>query len=86
MLAIEGRVNAELNGRRIPYRGANLADVMGGIRSGLTYCGATDIKGLQRKAQFMEISGASLVEGMPHLARWGNELAARPAIQRATKL
>jgi IMP dehydrogenase len=53
----------------VPAKGsaaAVIADVTGGIRSGLTYCGATDIKGLQRKAQFMEISGASLVEGMPH--------------------
>jgi GSH-dependent disulfide-bond oxidoreductase len=27
-----------------------------------------------------------LVEGMPNLARWGSEIAARPGIQRATKL
>lgn len=46
--------------------GAVIADMMGGIRSGLTYCGATDIKGLQRKAQFMEISRASFEEGTPH--------------------
>lgn len=53
----------------VPLRGsatAVIADLMGGIRSGLTYCGATDIKGLQRKAQFMEISKASLDEGTPH--------------------
>jgi IMP dehydrogenase len=45
---------------------AVIADMVGGLRSGLTYCGATDIKGLQRKAQFMEISQASLTEGTPH--------------------
>ncbi len=53
----------------VPLRGsatAVIADLVGGIRSGLTYCGATDIKGLQRKAQFMEISQASLDEGTPH--------------------
>jgi IMP dehydrogenase len=43
-----------------------LQDLMGGIRSGLTYCGASTIKDLQRKAQFMEISPAGRVEGTPH--------------------
>jgi IMP dehydrogenase len=41
-------------------------DVMGGIRSGLTYCGANTIKSLQRKAQFMEITAAGFREGTPH--------------------
>jgi IMP dehydrogenase len=41
-------------------------DVMGGIRSGLTYCGALNIKQLQRKAQFMEITPAGFQEGTPH--------------------
>jgi IMP dehydrogenase len=41
-------------------------DVMGGIRSGMTYCGADTIKGLQRKAQFMEITSAGFAEGTPH--------------------
>ncbi len=43
-----------------------IADVMGGIRSGMTYCGACDLKELQRKAQFMEVSRASVDEGLPH--------------------
>jgi IMP dehydrogenase len=43
-----------------------IQDIMGGIRSGLTYCGAATIKDLQRKAQFMEITPASRVEGTPH--------------------
>lgn len=43
-----------------------IRDIMGGIRSGLTYCGASTIKDLQRKAQFMEISNAGRVEGTPH--------------------
>ena len=41
-------------------------DVMGGIRSGLTYCGADTIGSLQRKAQFMEITSAGFTEGTPH--------------------
>lgn len=43
-----------------------IQDVIGGLRSGLTYCGATDLKGLQRKAQFIEISAAGFREGTPH--------------------
>ncbi|MBM4316465.1 MAG: guanosine monophosphate reductase [Deltaproteobacteria bacterium] len=43
-----------------------ILDIMGGIRSGLTYCGALTIKDLQRKAQFMEITQAGRVEGTPH--------------------
>ena len=43
-----------------------IGDVMGGIRSGMTYCGAKDIKDLQRKAQFMEVSRAGQDEGLPH--------------------
>lgn len=43
-----------------------ISDVMGGIRSGMTYCGAKDIKDLQRKAQFMEVSQAAYGEGLPH--------------------
>jgi IMP dehydrogenase len=43
-------------------------DVMGGIRSGMTYCGAINIKQLQRKAQFMEITPAGFHEGTPHAA------------------
>jgi len=41
-------------------------DIMGGIRSGMTYCGAATIKDLQRKAQFMEITPAGRIEGTPH--------------------
>jgi len=46
------------------------------------------IADLSLYAGYWRTKGAlpELVEGMPNLARWGNELAARPAIQRATKL
>ncbi len=45
---------------------AIIQDIMGGIRSGMTYCGASTIKDLQRKAQFLEITSASRAEGAPH--------------------
>lgn len=43
-----------------------ILDIMGGIRSGMTYCGASEIRELKRKVQFMEITSASKVEGSPH--------------------
>ncbi|MCX4363108.1 MAG: IMP dehydrogenase [Clostridia bacterium] len=54
---------------RVPYRGP-LADVvfqlMGGLRSGMGYCGMPDIDTLRKKAQFVKISNAALIESHPH--------------------
>ncbi|MBM4253507.1 MAG: guanosine monophosphate reductase [Deltaproteobacteria bacterium] len=47
---------------------AIVSDLLGGIRSGMTYCGALEIRDLKRKAQFMEITGSGRVEGTPHAA------------------
>ena len=46
------------------------------------------IADLSLYAGYWRTKGAlpELLEGMPNLTRWGGELAARPAIQRATKL
>ena len=54
---------------RVPYRGP-LGDVvyqlLGGLRSGMGYCGAPNIKTLQETAQFVKITAASLKESHPH--------------------
>lgn len=53
----------------VPARGPVrnvLLDILGGIRSGLTYCGAAEIRELKRKAQFIEITAAGRIEGTPH--------------------
>lgn len=54
---------------RVPYRGA-LAEVvfqlMGGLRSGMGYCGMKNIDSLRKHAQFVKISGAALIESHPH--------------------
>ena len=53
----------------VPARGPVkniLQDIMGGIRSGMTYCGAETIRDLQRKAMFIEITAAAKAEGQPH--------------------
>jgi len=39
--------------------------LLGGIRSGLTYGGARNIKELQRKAEFMEVTGNFIHESHP---------------------
>lgn len=54
---------------RVPYRGP-LGDVVyqliGGLKSGMGYVGAKDIKELQEKARFIKITNASLIESHPH--------------------
>lgn len=54
---------------RVPFRGS-LADVafqlMGGLRSGMGYCGMKDIDTLRKNAKFIKITGAALVESHPH--------------------
>lgn len=53
----------------VKYKGSArevIKDIMGGIRSGLTYSGATTIQALQRKANFVVITPAGWIEGTPH--------------------
>ena len=53
----------------VPYKG-KVEDIVfqmiGGIKSGLGYCGAERIVDLQEKAQFVKITSASLKESHPH--------------------
>ena len=54
---------------RVPFRGAvseTIYQLIGGLRSGMGYCGAETIASLQKNAQFMSISSASLKESHPH--------------------
>jgi IMP dehydrogenase len=54
---------------RVPYRGALEAMVyqlVGGLRSGMGYCGAATIDELQQKAKFVRISSAGLKESHVH--------------------
>ena len=54
---------------RVPYRGP-LADItyqlIGGLKAGMGYVGACDIKELQAKAKFLKITAAGLKEGHVH--------------------
>ncbi|MEG1157730.1 MAG: IMP dehydrogenase [Christensenellaceae bacterium] len=54
---------------RVPFKGS-LADttyqMVGGLKSGMGYCGAATIKELQKNAEFIKITGAGLLESHPH--------------------
>jgi IMP dehydrogenase len=43
-----------------------IADIVGGLRSGLTYGGAATIRELQRKLDYIEITPAGRMESLPH--------------------
>jgi len=53
----------------VPYKGTVtdiLKQLTGGIRSGLSYCGAHTISQMQDNAEFIKISGAGFAESQPH--------------------
>jgi len=54
---------------RVPFKGP-LADtvfqLMGGLRSGMGYCGCRNIEELQTKTKFIRITNAGLIESHPH--------------------
>lgn len=53
----------------VPYRETQeqiIADIRGGLRSGLTYAGAMNVQELQRKLNYMVISAASQKESIAH--------------------
>ena len=54
---------------RVPYRGSLntiVYQLVGGLRSGMGYCGAADLGELRQKARFVRISQASLQESHVH--------------------
>jgi IMP dehydrogenase len=53
----------------VPYRDEAdkiIADIVGGLRSGLTYGGAMTIRELQRKLDYIEITPVGRIEGLAH--------------------
>ncbi len=54
---------------RVPYRGPAsdvLFQMVGGLRSGMGYCGVCDIKALRTETEFIQITTAGLRESHPH--------------------
>ncbi len=71
------RYSQETNGKlvpegiegRVPYKGplAELSyQLVGGLKSGMGYCGAANVKELQQKARFLRVTAAGLRESHVH--------------------
>ncbi|MCH7721113.1 MAG: IMP dehydrogenase, partial [Planctomycetes bacterium] len=67
--AANGKLVPEGVEARVPYRGP-LADfvfqLIGGLRSGMGYCGAATIDALQANATFCRVTAAGVAESHPH--------------------
>ena len=53
----------------VPYRGSVmevLQQMVGGLRSGMSYCGARTIPEMWKRAKFIQMSPAGLSESRPH--------------------
>jgi IMP dehydrogenase len=53
----------------VPYKGSVVEiarQLVGGLRSGLSYCGAKTISEMQRNAEFVRITSAGYIESQPH--------------------
>lgn len=54
---------------RVPYKGPiseTIAQLVGGLRQGMGYCGANTLEELRNTAEFCKITGAGLRESHPH--------------------
>jgi IMP dehydrogenase len=54
---------------RVPYRGPVgdvLYQIVGGVRSGMGYCGCASMQELAANAEFVQITNAGLRESHPH--------------------
>jgi IMP dehydrogenase len=54
---------------RVPYKGPlsdTVYQMLGGLRSGMGYCGTPDIQTLRTDASFIKITNAGLTESHPH--------------------
>jgi len=54
---------------RVPYKGTLnevIYQFLGGLRSGMGYCGAKDIPTLKREGRFVRVTSAGVTESHPH--------------------
>ena len=53
----------------MPYKGElfeSIHQFVGGLRAGMGYCGAKDLKSFYKNKKFIEISAAGIKESHPH--------------------
>ena len=65
----ESKLVAEGIEGRVPYKGPlsqTVYQLVGGLRSGMGYCGAKTVEELRANARFIRVSGAALRESHPH--------------------
>ncbi|WP_029037745.1 IMP dehydrogenase [Salinimicrobium xinjiangense] len=61
---------------RVPYKGdlyESIHQFIGGLRAGMGYCGAKDVRTLQETAKFIKITAAGINESHPHDVTITNE-------------
>ncbi|MBZ9628037.1 IMP dehydrogenase [Psychroflexus sp. CAK1W] len=54
---------------RVPYKGElveSMVQFIGGLRAGMGYCGAKDIKTLKENGEFVQITASGVMESHPH--------------------
>ena len=54
---------------RVPYKGQlneSIHQFVGGLRSGMGYCGSKDIESLKNSSKFVKITGSGIRESHPH--------------------
>jgi len=65
----ESKLVAEGIEGRVPYKGRisdSIFQLIGGLRSGMGYCGVKSIDDLKKKSQFVQVTAAALRESHPH--------------------
>lgn len=65
----EAKLVAEGIEGRVAYKGKlsdSIYQLVGGLRSGMGYCGVSTVDALKKKAKFIRVSPAGLVESHPH--------------------
>lgn len=66
--AVDKQIPEGIEGR-VPYKGSMsgyVYQLVGGLRHGMGYCGAKDIKDLRKNAKFIRATGAGIKESHPH--------------------
>jgi len=66
---VEGSMVPEGVEGRVPFKGSlneTMVQVLGGLKSGMGYLGASSLKELQERAEFVRITNAGLRESHPH--------------------
>ena len=74
---------------RVPYKGPvsdTIFQILGGLRSGMGYCGTKTIQLLKENGKFVRITGAGLKESHPHDIHITKEAPNYSVDERGSKL